>query len=230
MSLFKLKDIKKIKRVEIRLSDAEKDLLEQEVNLLCMFLTDYIMKCALAKATRKMNTTEVRLKLMSLVTTQREIWALDNSQEHLQRSILDAIGVAFREVPDRVANKLPQFYLPITNGKKEARVSMRLTEAEWITLNRKASESNHTLSQYILHKALTRPKTPRIIQEIADQLSEYEKMLDDLVANSLLKSPIYLTVQNELLEYVKSIPDSFRKDCYICTNSKNLDSLHQNDA
>lgn len=220
MALFKLKEIKKVKRVEIRLSAAEKELLENEVDVLNMDLSDYLLKCAFNRAVHKYNTTNVGVNLMRITAIQRDIWQKDKTQEPLQRLILNAVGDAFSDLPDRLGNKIPQLYLPAEPSKKESRISMRLTEDEWISLRKKAEENQKTVSEYILLKALNRPKSPALIRKIAGQLSEFEKMLNDLTDHSLLKSPIYLTIQKELLEYLKAIPQEFHNDCYVRTESR----------
>ncbi|MFD0912711.1 plasmid mobilization protein [Methylophilus luteus] len=220
MCLFRLKDIKKEKRVEIRLSIAEKGLLEQEVTILNMDLSDYLIKCALAKATHKYNTANVGVKLLHITYIQREIWALDKSQEPLQRLILNAVGEAIKDLPDRLVNKKPELYLPLETVKKDARVSMRVTAEEWSSIEDRAGDNHKSVSEYILAKSLNRPKSPLIIRDTSARLRQFEMMLRDLIDNSLLNSPIYLTVQSELLEYVKSIPLDFHKDCYVRTESK----------
>lgn len=220
MARFKLKEVKKEKRVELRLSAAEKELLENEAYLSCLDLSEYLLRCALSKPIHSGHVSHIGVKLLHIVYKQREIWKIDKSQEGLQRLIMNAVADAISDLPDRLTYKDPQFYVPIDKGKKEKRVSMRLLEEDLTKAKKKAEESQKSLSEFILFKALNRPKSPKVLNIIESRLTEFESMLQDFMTHSLLKSPIYLTVQEKLLDYVKLIVHDFHNERYIRTESK----------
>lgn len=220
MARFKLKEVKKEKRVELRLSAAEKELLENEAYLLCLDLSEYLLRCALSKPIHLDNMSHIGVKLLHIVYKQREIWQIDKSQEGLQRLIMNAVADAISDLPSRLTNKEPQLYLPLDNGKKDKRVSMRLLEEDWTKVKKKAEENQSNLSEFILLKALSRPKSPKVISVIESRLTEFESMLKDFMTHSLLKSPIYLTVQQKLLDYVKLIVLDFHNERYVRTESR----------
>lgn len=218
--LFKLKEVKRDKRFEIRLAKTEKHILETECGLLHMDLTEYIMRCALSKPIRYWNTAVISLQLMKIVDQQRDIWKLDKSHEDLQRLILNSVAVAFRDMPEKVHYKNPCEYVTKAGEAKSARVAIRLTERDWEKIKNKAQETEKSVSEYVSFKALARPKSPEIIIEIESQLKQFQNMLSDLITHSLLRSPIYLTVQNELLTYIESLLSKLHKDCYITSEAK----------
>lgn len=213
--LFKLKEVKRDKRFELRLAKTEKHILETECELLHMDLTEYMMRCALSKPIRYWNTSVISLQLMKIVDQQRDIWAIDKSNEDLQRLILNAVAVAFRDIPDKVRHKNPIEYKIVEEGNKSARIALRLTESDWSKIKKKADENGKTVSEYVLFKALARPKSPEIIIEIKNQLEQFQEMLSDLISNSLLRSPIYLTLQRELLKYLEQIVSRLTLPCYV---------------
>jgi uncharacterized protein (DUF1778 family) len=223
LMLFKLKEIKSVTRLELRLAKAEKHILETECMLLSMDLTEYILRCTLSKPIRYWNTAEISLQLMKVVDQQRAIWALDKSSEDLQRLILNTVAIAFRDIPKKVLYRNPIDYRGMEGRKKSARIAIRLTEGDLDKIRNKAREANKTVSEYILLKALARPKSPEIIIDIKNELEEYQRMLSDLITNSLLKSPIYLTVQKDLLKYLREIVPELTKHCYINDGGKHKD-------
>lgn len=213
--LFKLKEIKKVKRFELRLTKTEKHILEMECELLHMDLTEYITRCALSKPIRYWNTAKISLQLMKVVDQQRAIWALDKSNEDLQRLILNSVAAAFRDIPEKVRYKNIFEYVENAGESKSARIALRLTGSDWEKIERKAEEANKSISEFVLFKAMGRPKSPEIVIEIENQLVQFQNMLADLISHSLLRSPIYLTVQKELLEYLRQIVFTLTQPCYV---------------
>lgn len=213
--LFKRKEIKRVKRLEIRLTKTEKHILETECSLLNIDLTEYIMKCAFSKPMRYWNTTDIFLQLSKIIDQQRDIHEIDKSNEDLQKVIMKSVAILFRDMPKRVRYKIPIDYVPKEGENKTARIALRLTESDWDKIKKKAEEANKSISEYVLLKALARPKSPEIIIQIETQLKHFQNMLSELISHSLLKSPIYLTVQEELLEYLKQIIFTLTQPCYI---------------
>lgn len=217
MALFKQKEIKKQRMMKIRIAQVEKRNLEAEVEILNIGLTEYLLRCALSKPIHTCNLSNVGVELIHVGSQQKAIWRIDKSQEEIQRKILVAVADAISDLPERISNKTLEVFGAAEGAKKDAIIKLRLFEDDWVRINQLAQGEGLSASEFIRVKALNRSKSPHIIRDTAAQLINFQNMLKDLVSHSLFKSPIYLTVQLELLEYLKLLPIRFRNDCYIRT-------------
>ena len=217
MALFKQKEIKKQRMMKIRIAQVEKRNLEAEVEILNIGLTEYLLRCALSKPIHTSNLSNVGVELIHVGSQQKAIWRIDKSQEEIQRKILVAVADAISDLPERISNKIPEMFGAAEGAKKDAIIKLRLFEDDWVRINQLAQGKGLSASEFIRVKALNRSKSPHIIRDTAAQLINFQNMLKDLVSHSLFKSPIYLTVQLELLEDLKLLPIRFRNDCYIRT-------------
>lgn len=100
--LFKTKEIKKITRYELRLTDDEKRKLQEKADASKLHLSEYLIRCGLNRPIVKSNTTDIVLELLNLSRQQKELFKSDKANRAHYMAILIAIVEALKSIPHRI--------------------------------------------------------------------------------------------------------------------------------
>jgi len=101
--LFKIKEIKKSKRYEIRLTEEERSELQKRADANNLDLSKYLIRCGLGRPIATSNTAGLVLELMNLAKIQKELYQGGEHNKQQYQDILIAIVSAISSIPHRIA-------------------------------------------------------------------------------------------------------------------------------
>lgn len=101
----KARDTAPLTRLEIRLTQADKDTITKQAETCHLTVTEFLLRAALKRAINTSNTAGLIVELSRLAAQQKEIAGHDRRNEHRYQEILDAIVTAIQAIPHRIATK-----------------------------------------------------------------------------------------------------------------------------
>lgn len=92
-------------RLEIRLTQEDKDTITKHAASCHLTVTQYMLRTALKRAINTSNTAGLIVELSRLAAQQKKMAGQDRRNEHRYGEILDAIVEAIQAIPYRIATK-----------------------------------------------------------------------------------------------------------------------------